>query len=58
MDSDLEVSNRARNPSDIGYVVVQFEFQRSEHEMCIIIQGKEDIYADGIAITHTSLNRA
>jgi hypothetical protein len=26
--------------------------------MCIIIQAKEDIYPDGIAITHTSLNRA
>ena len=26
--------------------------------MCIIILDEEDIYPDGIAITHTSLNRA
>src|ERR1700759_2495880 len=50
--SDLEVSNRARNPGDVGGVSCSLNFNEEKHEMCIIILDEEDIYPDGIATTH------
>jgi hypothetical protein len=48
----------SEKPSGVGRLSCNLNFNEAKHEMCVIIQGEDDIYPDGIAITYASLNRA
>jgi hypothetical protein len=40
--SDLEVSS-SEKPSDVGRLSCNLNFNEAKHEMCVIIQGEDDI---------------